>query len=137
MEKLVLEESEEITKKLVSTVDKRTFWFATSHPGTLMEIRGCENIDEEEVVFVNRNEDDKLDTGTVKGTQGFFHVRGEGRTCNGGEEGYPLHTSTIACACDVCLDGRFRDCVYLRNRGNVKTFVLRKKKRICNPANQD
>ena len=82
------------------------------------------HIDESEVVFVDRST--KLDTGRVKGTQSFFHVRGEGRTVNGEEQGYPLHTCAMACACPVCLQGGFRDCEYLKERGNVKSFVLRK-----------
>ena len=128
MDKLLEDESEDILKKRISTVDERTFWLATSNPEKMNEILEDEYIDEEEVVYVNRDPEEKIDTSTVKGTQGFFHVRGEGRVEYGEQQGYPLHTSTMACACEVCLDGRFRECPYLRERGNVKSFLLRKQK---------
>ena len=123
VEKLIEERSEEITKKMVSTVDRRTFWYVTSSKEVMEEAVANWGVKSEEIVFINR--DNKLDTATVNQTQSFFHVRGMSRR-EGGAERYTLVSSTIACACDLCLNGCFDNCGYLADRGNVKRHSLRK-----------
>ena len=77
----------------------------------------------DEIVFVDR--DTKLDTNTVHGTQTFYHVRGEAKIAGDGER-YSLHSSTIPCACDLCLKGGFRRCGYLAKQGNVRSHLSNK-----------
>ena len=127
IEKWVSEMDENITRKHISTVDDRNFWFATSNILSLKEAQEHPDIDENDVLYVNRGT--KLDAvRAITGTQKIFHVRGEARVEDGKNNGYPVHTSTMPCACPVCLKGNFMSCKYLKDRGNVKRFVLRKVK---------
>lgn len=114
-----------ITKNCVSSVDQRKFWYVTSKKEMADAAAADPEIGKQDVVFVDR--ENTLDsTSGVRGTQSFYHVRGESKAAQEGV--YNLHTSEIPCACDVCLDGKFNECEYLRERGNVKSFSLRKKK---------
>ena len=107
------------------TVDERRFWYVTSDKSEYRSLMLDPTVKNEEIIFVNR--DNILDCkGRVEGTQKLFHARSD---CNIPDNSlsYPLHVSNMACACDDCLKGLFRECRYLSEHGNVKTHQLRKK----------
>ena len=123
VEKLILEGSEKITKKMVSTVDCRTFWYVTSCRDIFAETIASGAVRMREMVFVDRQK--KLLTKTVEGTTTFSQVRGESKLRNG-EDRYQIVSSTLSCACDDCLKGLYDQCPYLAARGNVKSHLLMK-----------
>ena len=125
IEKWVQEGNDLITKKHTCTVDERRFWFVTSDENEYRDLVLDPAVANDEIVFVDRN--NILDAnGRVEGTLKIFHVRSENNILEGSDT-YPLHSSTMPCACDDCLSGLFRECKYLSEHGNVKTHKLRKK----------
>ena len=112
-----------VEKDLVNTVNCRKFYFVTSSMDIWTDALVCGNSGAD-MVWVERDWiPDMLDASkAVEGTQQYFHYRGCSsaqsrvvgdcvKTC------YPLYTSRIPCGCDLCLDGSFLGCPFLRERG--------------------
>ena len=123
VERLVEEKNPDIIKKHVSSVDTRRFWYATSNRDTLRIALEHPNIDPDEIVWVDR--DTQMDSKRIKGTLKIFQIRGEPKLRDG-ETRYAVHSSTMPCACDTCLKGKFRQCKYLSGRGNIKSHFMTK-----------
>ena len=89
----------------------------------------------EDIVWVEREKKENMYDATkpIPGTKSYFQFRGTG----GCEEviakgkkriAYPVYTSHIPCACDVCLAGGFDHCQYLEKRGGVTKHLMEEKK---------
>jgi len=81
-------------------------------------------VNREEIVLLNR--ENKLSaTAALPATKKLYHVRGLTMKKDG-EDRYKVYSSTLSCACPLCLKGHFMHCEYLVTRGNVSSHYLTK-----------
>ena len=81
-------------------------------------------VNREEIVLLNR--ENKLSaTAALPATKKLYHVRGLTMKKDG-EDTYTVYSSTLSCACPLCLKGHFMHCEYLVTRGNVSSHYLTK-----------
>ena len=123
LERIVASESVEITRFSTCSVNKRTFWLVCTSPESVTAAV-AKGVKKDDIVLMNRN--NRLSaTDPVEGTKTLNQVRVFPMT-NVAENRYKVYSSTLSCACPLCLKGHFRLCDYLATRGNVSSHYLTK-----------
>ena len=123
VERIVTSESQQITQFQTCSVNKRTFWLVCTSPESVTDAV-AKGVKKEEIVLINREH--KLSaTEPVPGTKTLDQVRVYPMK-NVKENRYKVYSSTLSCACPLCLKGHFKHCDYLATRGNVSSHYLTK-----------
>ena len=114
-----------------SSINERTVYYVTSSEEEYEQLCFGRKIDCKHVVYVERDNFKRGDFHVISGSSSKFHFRAVAKATAKkdrlGNEFYKLMSSKKVCACDTCLDGRSRECQYLRLHGGLQLHHARKK----------